>query len=387
MTREQSVVQGIFSSYEYKRRMYRTGRAGFLKRKHNAVEKVYHALQTIDRVRPLNTTSFIGSLRSVRRVVYKTLHLSHQPALSGLDRDITVEVAQALNHRIAELAGQLPHRNTGPTRDEYKNTISKRVESNIQSDKTHREFLSYHDPKAYGAGDTANGGFREIQDTYRLERALSSHMSSNVYRKWLNSNTHLNFNNWNETVFKWMIEDGAAGQLSNAGDSRGVKYLDEKERKAYAITITNSIVYDHLQDLVDTGQYTSQGGMGNGWGIFVIDFHGDIYIGNHDSNLFHHSSFLSGAPVASAGEIAIHSGKVVGITNKTGHYRSGPNELAEAMRVLEKGGIDLNTFLVCDCAKSRVTSIWHTGSEVKNAGGSFKKIRTAPRRAPPQVPA
>lgn len=61
---------------------------------------------------------------------------------------------------------------------------------------------------------------------------------------------------------------------------------------------------------------------GPGWAIFVVDAKNTMYAASHAKGEFHHSSFLGGAPVKTAGEVvADEAGKVVIITPKSGHYR------------------------------------------------------------------
>lgn len=41
----------------------------------------------------------------------------------------------------------------------------------------------------------------------------------------------------------------------------------------------------------------------------------------HEPQKFHHSSFLGGKPVASAGEIVVEKGIIKEVTRKSGHYQ------------------------------------------------------------------
>jgi hypothetical protein len=48
---------------------------------------------------------------------------------------------------------------------------------------------------------------------------------------------------------------------------------------------------------------------------------GKIYLSkNYAYGKFHHSSFLSGKPISSGGEICIEKGVIKEVTNDSGHY-------------------------------------------------------------------
>ena len=103
------------------------------------------------------------------------------------------------------------------------------------------------------------------------------------------------------------------------------KYLDESQRTPYEVTVNNGLLV-HASgplkgQLVDTSTMTSLHSRGKNTAIFVMDPEGKLYIGSHTPGEFHHSSFLSGAPVASAGEMTVKNGKILEISNESGHYQ------------------------------------------------------------------
>lgn len=73
---------------------------------------------------------------------------------------------------------------------------------------------------------------------------------------------------------------------------------------------------------------------GLGHAIFVMSPDGQFYVGSHRVNAFHHSSFLAGEDVASAGEIQAKNGRIVQITNKSGHYKPQVIHLVQALQQL-----------------------------------------------------
>ncbi len=55
---------------------------------------------------------------------------------------------------------------------------------------------------------------------------------------------------------------------------------------------------------------------------------------------FHHSSFLSGKPVASAGEIEVANGDVIEISNKSGHYKPEQELNKQVLNELNNQGVN-----------------------------------------------
>jgi hypothetical protein len=82
-----------------------------------------------------------------------------------------------------------------------------------------------------------------------------------------------------------------------------------------------------------------------GWAIFVMSQSGEIHLGSHEVGQYHHSSLLNGQNVAAAGEMRTSpSGKLLHMSNKSGHYTPGPVEIRQVMRALEKGNITPETY-------------------------------------------
>lgn len=74
---------------------------------------------------------------------------------------------------------------------------------------------------------------------------------------------------------------------------------------------------------------------GDGWAVFVCSPDGGLYARAHEVGFFHHSSFLAGKPVAAAGELLVdEAGKIRVITNKTGHYRAGVDEMRRLLTLV-----------------------------------------------------
>jgi hypothetical protein len=121
-----------------------------------------------------------------------------------------------------------------------------------------------------------------------------------------------------------------------------VKYLNADERLQYQLQIRDGKLFDARGSLFDTSKaHSAFGGSENA--IFVMDESGNIYASTvHSVGKFHHSSFLSGQPVASAGEIVVEHGVVKEITRRSGHYQPTTEQLNQFLERLRGGGVDLN---------------------------------------------
>jgi len=115
---------------------------------------------------------------------------------------------------------------------------------------------------------------------------------------------------------------------------QNVRYLKtEAERQPYLLTFERGLLRDHNGDAYDTSRETTVAS-GKGWAIFVVDERDNFYAGTHLLGVFHHSSFLGGAPTRAAGELVVEQGKLMAITSKSGHYKPGPGEMLRALTAL-----------------------------------------------------
>ncbi|MEN8907608.1 MAG: hypothetical protein ABF289_16780 [Clostridiales bacterium] len=99
----------------------------------------------------------------------------------------------------------------------------------------------------------------------------------------------------------------------------GVQYLTSSELEIYKIHIKDGLLYNFKGNLLDTSRGWTLHNLQSA-GIYVMDEFGNLFVSISHTEKFHHSSFLSGKPVAGAGEIIIEKGKLIFINNKSGHY-------------------------------------------------------------------
>ncbi len=145
-----------------------------------------------------------------------------------------------------------------------------------------------------------------------------------------------------ETLIKGFGEDSR--QMCVDFVAAGVAYKENaEERKPYLLTFQGSKLY-RGGELFDTTKCETAHS-GPGWAIYVVSTHGQWYAGSHRVGAFHHSTFLGGRPVMSAGEMQVRQGVVSVLTAKSGHYQPNMEQFVNGLKSLKRAGIPLNT---CD---------------------------------------
>ncbi len=126
-----------------------------------------------------------------------------------------------------------------------------------------------------------------------------------------------------------------------------VTYLNDKERKQFKLHIENGKLYDN-KGLFDTADARlTEVTRWKGHAIFVMDEYGSIYASNKPrSGKFHHSSFLSGNPVAIAGEIVVNNGEIIKINRQGSHYKSSSEQLDQFTHHLNKNRVNLSDVFI-----------------------------------------
>ena len=156
---------------------------------------------------------------------------------------------------------------------------------------------------------------KSLEPKYRLEAAgielagkvIHPHPSSKITefaKKWENSKTSKSLEEY--------IEKKAPYSAKRDMKSRDVKYLTEKEREKYEVS------FDKKGKVKINGHTAKKGEY-----MYVLDASKkELYAGKKETNKFHHSSFLAGAPVGSAGVLKVKSnGKLDKAKPSSGHYK------------------------------------------------------------------
>jgi len=129
------------------------------------------------------------------------------------------------------------------------------------------------------------------------------------------------------------------------GEPSAVRYLDDAGREQHRLFVDADGNLRRASDnsLFDTSTAnTVWGGDDGGRAIFVMDRDGNLYASNYQARGdFHHSSMLAGGEVAGAGEIRVDNGKIVDMTDKSGHYQPSADLNDNALDELRRQGLDI----------------------------------------------
>ena len=125
-----------------------------------------------------------------------------------------------------------------------------------------------------------------------------------------------------------------------------VRYVSGSEQASFKLAFRAGKIYDaegNLYDSSDASSLHSDAGRA----IFVMDEHGHFYASKyHGLGEFHHSSLVSGAPVAAAGEIEVRNGELTAISDKSGHYRPSRAFTKQAIEELKKNEVSLESVVL-----------------------------------------
>ncbi|CAM1372485.1 hypothetical protein TPENAI_70141 [Tenacibaculum litopenaei] len=125
-----------------------------------------------------------------------------------------------------------------------------------------------------------------------------------------------------------------------------VKYFDEFERIKYKLTIKDGKLFDNKGVLFDTSKAGTIHS-GKGRVMFVMDENGIIYASKFQiRGKLHHSSFLAGKPVASAGELKVVNGIIKEISRKSGHYKPSKAINKQIIKVLKTSGVETKSIKI-----------------------------------------
>ena len=135
-----------------------------------------------------------------------------------------------------------------------------------------------------------------------------------------------------------------------ANNRSPVAYLsNEKSRRPFRVFFKKDPVDNHanltrgnLANTFNTADHSTAFSK-QGYAIFVISPEKIMYSGSHSVGQFHHSSFLAGSAVLSAGEIKTNAeGEIVWFSNKSGHYQPGMDQVVNALKFFKSKGVDLS---------------------------------------------
>lgn len=371
-------INGLPTGKELRQRLGRKGFTKITKKNDPLIDALLKAVEQIEPSRSVSTPDVIPKLRAVRRAC-----ISWIGANAGVPRAARPHITAVLEMTQLRLTTVIEH-NFGRAKKAHQMQAVRRVALGVHDEIRMRR---------------ANGAGRALDPNYLVERATRTHVplfagqsAESLYNK-EKMYTGLDLDDWIQHVLIPRSEDDPQNQYFNGRtantvqiaslNTQRVKYCTPAERWDYAINVENGVIKDASGNPFDTG-CKETGFKGKGWAIYVVDFDGQFYAESHILNEFHHSSFLAGAPVQAAGELAVDNGRLVGLTNKTGHYKAGPPELVRALEILQQSGVNLSSVAINDPFQGQ--GRWFTGRAVLSAGGD---VTTLPReveiREPPTV--
>jgi hypothetical protein len=125
-----------------------------------------------------------------------------------------------------------------------------------------------------------------------------------------------------DPAYNHMSEEQRRNLERNIVSAREIQFLTGPDLAATNICIRDGVFYDSDNRAASTEQYYTNEA-GPGWATIVQSREGQIYIFEHRRSELHHTTISGGKAVRYAGEIKLVEGQVVGLTSKTGHYKTG----------------------------------------------------------------
>ncbi|MBX3719743.1 MAG: hypothetical protein KF898_08870 [Parachlamydiales bacterium] len=189
-----------------------------------------------------------------------------------------------------------------------------------------------------------------VQDqSYWCETISPSHVSKAVFpmlqRQFelrRQEDPSLDYESWLQT------EDARSFLEAQEGTSEisafQVEYLTPEQRAEHRVEFRregeNTVLFYQGKPL-NTEEFETEAGTGRA--IFVIGPDHELYVGSHKYFKFHHTSFFGGKPVIGAGELITDpNGKLIAVTDKSGHYKPSKMQMWDALRFLkDEKNVDL----------------------------------------------
>jgi hypothetical protein len=142
-------------------------------------------------------------------------------------------------------------------------------------------------------------------------------------------------------AMKKLLKTLTPEQLRLAG-LKALEYSSDTQRADYAVDIEDDrITWSRTGTRVHTLDHNT--GEVPGFAHYAMSTEGELFIRKVDvgeMGKFAHSSFLAGADVLCAGTISVDQGRIIEITNESGHYQPRAANLAEACKAILAEGYD-----------------------------------------------
>ena len=128
-------------------------------------------------------------------------------------------------------------------------------------------------------------------------------------------------------------------ELGLYNEFRNIEYFDANTRAEYELEVTNGVLFTNELREVTNGSDV----------IFVMNRVGQIYIGEFEPGVIHHSSFLEGGPVVTAGEMSFDfhlPDPVITLRPRSGHYTPSAESLSTIVKELALRGVSINRIAI-----------------------------------------
>lgn len=187
---------------------------------------------------------------------------------------------------------------------------------------------------------------RKLQSTNATGvKALTAFHEAQAELSWIDEQARLN----EEVVYirKWLSRQGATFwglggiDLPNLKNTRVIYDADPALQESTKVTISGGRLLSADGKPFDTARMVTMQS-GPGYAIYVMSAEGNFHVRSHSVGYYHHSSLLAGADVAGAGEIKVKNGKIKKLSNKSGHYTPGHENLLQVLAMLQKKDVDLD---------------------------------------------
>ena len=183
--------------------------------------------------------------------------------------------------------------------------------------------------------------FHEAQQfEHRKAQAEEARRKVERYTRWLNLEGAVvdkegNIN-WNKSTRKVVYDSDLARQaMTRIHFQNGRLFVDSAFRKP----LDTKNMVTHFS--------------GPGRAIYVMSATGNLHVGSHSVGHRHHSSLLAGANVACGGELEVNRGRLVWLSNKSGHYRPDVPHLLQILHQLQKKQVSMTFRLTVFSASGR----------------------------------
>jgi len=158
---------------------------------------------------------------------------------------------------------------------------------------------------------------------------------------------------------KWLSRQGVHqtfdGKIIWPMSGRKVEYDSTLEKQGLTrITFENGLLYLQDKPFDTTKMVTYFSGPGHA--IYVMSKEGHFHVSSHAVGYRHHSSLLAGGIVACAGEMKVDHGRLVVLSNKSGHYHPDLRHLFQTLSELQARNVPM-TFSI---RKSPENSLFHS---------------------------